>query len=218
LDFLTVAKRFVGSQQLRFAITAWLTVCLTVVGACRPAGAWNTAPNSAICGIIERAAAQNKLPIDYLSRLLWVESGFNPDAMSPVGAAGIAQFMPETAAERGLRDARDPESAIPHAARLLVDLQHRFGNLTLAAAAYNAGPGRLATWLRGSGGLPEETRRYVRLVTGRPVEDWVTRAKSGELGGPQSCTAAIVEFRRTSDVPSAPPTCIGCRSGPRSKA
>jgi len=198
-----VATRLVVPSRCRLALPVGLIVYLTVIGACSPAIAQKSAiPNSAICGIVERTAAQNGLPVDYLSRLLWVESGFNPDAISPAGAAGIAQFMPATAAERGLRDAREPQSAIPHAARLLVDLQHRFGNLALAAAAYNAGPGRVTMWLRGSGGLPEETRRYVRLVTGRPVDEWIARTKSSGQGsgGAQSCTAAIVEFRRTAGL------------------
>src|SRR5205814_6611619 len=64
-------------------------------------------------------------------------------AVSPKGAEGIAQFMPGTAAERGLANPFDPEQAIPHAARFLAELKRRFGNLGMAAAAYNAGPARV---------------------------------------------------------------------------
>ncbi len=66
--------------------------------------------------------------------------------------------MPATAAERGLADPNDPEAAIPKAAELLANLKQRFGNLGLAAAAYNAGATRVANWLAGGGELPPETR------------------------------------------------------------
>jgi hypothetical protein len=96
------------------------------------------------------------------------------------GAQGIAQFMPKTADERGLADPFDPQAAIPKAAELLADLGRRFGNLGLAAAAYNAGPARVANWLGGHGSLPYETRSYVLSITEHPVEDWVggTEAKA----------------------------------------
>ena len=155
-------------------------------------------PQVAICRLIERNAAEQGLPVECLSRLLWVESGFDANATSPAGATGIAQFMPETASERGLRDTRDPSASITHAARLLAELGHRFGNLGLAAAAYNAGSGRLAKWLHGSSGLPEETRRYVRLVTGRPLDTWIFSGGGQEGGGPSpSCAAVILEFKRS---------------------
>src|SRR5207302_1667323 len=57
-------------------------------------------------------------------------------------------------------------------AQLLRDLRGEFGNLGLAAAAYNAGSGRVRDWLGGRRALPGETRAYVRLVTGRSVEEW----------------------------------------------
>src|SRR5207253_1251633 len=65
-----------------------------------------------------------------------------------------------------------PGPAIAQAARLLAELGGRFGNLGLAAAAYNAGPARVAKFLGAQSDLPEETRLYVLAVTGRPVEDW----------------------------------------------
>lgn len=125
-----------------------------------------------ICDHIETAAGSHDLPVAYLTRLIWRESSFRPGAVSPKGAQGIAQFMPATAAERGLADPFEPELAIAAAASFLTDLKTRFGNLGLAAAAYNGGPQRVADWLAGSGGLPSETLRFVRLVTGRPAGDW----------------------------------------------
>jgi hypothetical protein len=80
--------------------------------------------------------------------------------------------MPLTASERGLADPFDPAAAIPASAKLLAALTQRFGNLGLAAAAYNAGPDALADWLAGKGILPLETQEYVLAVTGHGVEEW----------------------------------------------
>ncbi len=126
----------------------------------------------ALCRLIEGSAKAQNLPVPFLTRLIWRESSFRVGVVSPAGAQGVAQFMPGTARERGLTDPFDPEQAIPHAAHFLSDLKRQFGNLGLAAAAYNGGPGRVTNWLAGSGGLPAETRAYVIAITGRPAEDW----------------------------------------------
>jgi hypothetical protein len=125
-----------------------------------------------ICQTISDAALANGLPVGFLARLLWTESGFRSTATSPAGAEGVAQFMPETAARRGLADPRDPLQSIQQAARLLIELGRQFGNLGLAAAAYNAGSARVAKWLQGASALPVETRFYVLAITGRSPEDW----------------------------------------------
>lgn len=122
--------------------------------------------------LAEDAAKENNLPSDYFIRLIAYESGFNRGAVSPAGAEGIAQFMPSTAQDRGLKDPFDPSEALPKSAALLSDLRRQFGNLGLAAAAYNAGSRRVQDWLDGRGHLPRETRRYVYAVTGRAAEDW----------------------------------------------
>ena len=70
-------------------------------------------------------------------------------AVSAKGAQGIAQFMPQTADFRGLADPFDPIEALHNSASYLRDLRERFGNLGLAAAGYNAGPGRVSAWLAG---------------------------------------------------------------------
>ena len=126
----------------------------------------------ALCRLIEDSAKARSLPVPFLTRLIWRESSFRVGVVSPAGAQGVAQFMPGTAKDRGLGDPFDPEQAIPHAAHFLADLKRQFGNLGLAAAAYNGGPGRVSAWLVGSGGLPAETRAYVIAITGRPAEDW----------------------------------------------
>jgi Transglycosylase SLT domain len=126
----------------------------------------------AICAAIGSAAAENSIPFEFFTRLIWQESRFNPRAVSRKGAQGVAQFMPGTALWRGLADPFDPFAALPHSAALLRDLRNEFGNLGLAAAAYNAGAGRVQAWLAGRAGLPAETRAYVRIVTGRSAESW----------------------------------------------
>jgi Transglycosylase SLT domain len=125
-----------------------------------------------LCGIVETAAGREGLPVNFFARLIWRESAFQTGAVSSAGAQGIAQFMPRTASERGLADAFDPAAAIPAAAQFLAVLAQRFGNLGLAAAAYNAGADALAEWLAGKSVLPLETQDYVRAVTGYGVEEW----------------------------------------------
>src|SRR5690625_5079412 len=124
-----------------------------------------------ICALIADAAELHDIPPEFLARLIWQESSFDIAALSPVGAEGVAQFMPGTAALRGLSNAWDPRAAIPESARFLADLRDRFGNLGLSAAAYNGGPDRVATWLARGGRLPYETVNYVLSITSRPV-DW----------------------------------------------
>ena len=100
-----------------------------------------------ICRALEQDAAENEIPVEFFARVIWQESRFNARAVSNKGARGIAQFMPATADYRGLVDPFDPIEALQNSARYLRDLKARFGNLGLAAAAYNAGPGRVSAWL-----------------------------------------------------------------------
>ena len=125
-----------------------------------------------VCDALTKAAERNDLPVPFFIRLLFQESEFKPDMVSSAGAQGVAQFMPETAADVGLDNPFDPLQAIPASARLLRRLFHRFGNLGLAAAAYNAGPKRIEAWQTKKGTLPQETQGYVKTITGRPAEQW----------------------------------------------
>jgi len=136
-----------------------------------------TANSSFICQMVESAAAANGLPFEFFARVIWQESRFRPDTLGPLTrtgqrAQGIAQFMPMTAAERLLHNPFDPVEALPKSAEFLRELRAQFGNLGLAAAAYNAGPQRVRDWLAGKRMLPSETQRYVRNVTGRSVQEW----------------------------------------------
>jgi hypothetical protein len=135
-----------------------------------------------VCLMIEAAARAHDLPLEFFARVIWQESRFHADAVGPRtrsgdSAQGIAQFMPRTAAERGLLDPFDPVQALPKSAQFLRELKGQFGNLGLAAAAYNAGPARVRGWLAGTRTLPAETRNYVVAITGISADEW---AKGGD--------------------------------------
>jgi len=160
--------------------------------------------DQALCRMIEGAAVARGLPVEFFTRLVWQESSFRPSVTSGAGAQGVAQFMPGTTAERQLADPFDPEQAIPKSAELLAELRGRFGNLGLAAAAYNGGPARVEAWLAGKGALPGETRNYVTIITGRTPDDWAAQAhgerrEDAEATRPTRCLILVAAFRRGSD-------------------
>ncbi len=139
----------------------------------------------AVCLMIELAAKAENLPLEFFARVIWQESRFQSDAVGPLTrsgqrAQGIAQFMPGTANERRLLDPFDPVQALPKSAEFLNELREKFGNLGLAAAAYNAGPRRVQDWLDGKGSMPFETRDYVIAITGSSIEDWAAMEKGGK--------------------------------------
>src|SRR5215471_9162589 len=128
------------------------------------------------CHTLKEAAEASEIPVAFFARLIWQESRFRSNEVSHAGAQGVAQFMPETAAEVGLDDPFDPFKALPASAKLLRKLRDDFGNLGLAAAAYNAGSGRIQKWIAKQSDLPRETRDYVRIITGTKAEDWIEDA------------------------------------------
>ena len=190
---------------MRRSIASWLSVFLLLGSAHaeeRPVASAGEAPppsaaaTESLCLLLESAASANGLPLEFFVRLIWKESRFMPDAIGPLTrsgqrAQGIAQFMPGTAAERGLLDPLDPIAALPKSAELLRDLRAEFGNLGLAAAAYNAGPRRVREWLAGTGGMPAQTRDYVSSITGRTVDDW-RGAKDGVTPPPSASCPQMV--------------------------
>jgi soluble lytic murein transglycosylase-like protein len=114
---------------------------------------------------ILRSAAQWNVSAGLLAAQLMAESNFNPFAVSPAGAQGIAQFMPGTAAQYGLDDPFDAPAAIDAQAHLMSDLLAQFGgSVSLALAAYNAGPGAVEA----CGCVPDipETQAYVARILG----------------------------------------------------
>ncbi|MCD6248789.1 MAG: transglycosylase SLT domain-containing protein [candidate division Zixibacteria bacterium] len=113
--------------------------------------------------LIEAAARENKLDSALISSVIRAESNGNPDAVSPAGAKGLMQLIDSTAQDLNVRDVFDPHENIRAGSRYLRQMLDRFGDLKLALAAYNAGPGNVEK----HGGVPpfEETRTYVRRVT-----------------------------------------------------
>lgn len=186
------------------------------------AGSPSSSGNAAtLCRTIDQGAAKHGLPTDFFTRLLWKESGLRANAVSPVGAQGIAQFMPQTAASRGLANAFDPAQAIPASAHYLSDLQDSLGNLGLAAAAYNAGEGRVSQWVAGRTSLPAETQDYVLFITGQSAHQWKTYASAGDkalgakvsrgcaevaaaLSGPGAGSAVVPPTAKRAAATSAP--------------
>jgi soluble lytic murein transglycosylase-like protein len=135
-------------------------------------------PHTEVCEALASAALNNDVPAPFFIRLIWQESGFRQNIISPAGAIGVAQFMPGTAAEHGLDDPFNPLQAVRASARLLRELIDQFGNVGLAAAAYNAGPRRVQDWLDKRGKLPQETQDYVQTITGRKAEEWKAKTAS----------------------------------------
>jgi hypothetical protein len=158
----------------------------------------------AMCLMIESAARAQGLPLEFFARVIWQESRFQSDAVGPLTrrgerAQGIAQFMPGTASERRLLDPFDPVQALPKSAEFLSELRQQFGNLGLAAAAYNAGPHRVQEWLAGSTSLPQETRHYVMAITGSTVDEWAAagkNAKPPERAANSSCRELMALLKR----------------------
>jgi transglycosylase-like protein with SLT domain/sporulation related protein len=164
-----------------------------------------------LCGIVEASAKAEGLPADFFTKLIWRESSFRPNAVSPAGAQGVAQFMPGTASERGLIDPFDPASAIPASAKFLGELKRRFGNLGLAAAAYNAGETAVANWLANKGSLPFETQDYVLAVTGHDAEEW-------RSDKPPTASAPSAPAAPASPPPAPTPTAVPPEPAPSASA
>jgi hypothetical protein len=165
-----------------------------------------TDAQNSICLLLESAARANGLPVEFFARVIWQESRFRPNAVGPMTrsgrrAQGIAQFMPGTAAERNLLNPFDPIQALPKSAEFLRDLRREFGNLGLAAAAYNAGPRRVREWLAGTGYMPSETRHYVHAITGATVEQWAKGSDKGDASdkrqqGGSDCGMLMARLKR----------------------
>ena len=165
-----------------------------------------------VCDIIQRFALSADLPPDYFARLIWQESRFNANAISRAGAEGIAQFMPSTGRLQGLVNPYNPAEALWRSANYLSSLRDRFGNLGLAAAAYNGGENRLGRFVAGTGYLPAETLDYVQIVTGQPVTGWLAADALDPdyaLDKQKPFRPACIELAETSRIDDfTPPTAI----------
>jgi hypothetical protein len=166
-----------------------------------PAGRSDADLKESVCLMIESAARAHRLPLEFFARVIWQESRFQPNVVGPRTrsgdrAQGIAQFMPRTAAERGLLDPFDPVQALPKSAEFLRELADQFGNLGLAAAAYNAGPQRVRDWLAGARTLPSETRNYVYAITGITADEWAHGGKREPAQPPPNCRQLMALLHR----------------------
>lgn len=112
--------------------------------------------------IVEECARKYDLSPSLIRKLIAVESGGNPKAVSPKGAMGLMQLMPETCRELGVSNPFDVWQNIEGGVRYLRRLLDQFGSVELALAAYNAGPGRVKAY----GGVPpfKETQAFIRKV------------------------------------------------------
>jgi Transglycosylase SLT domain len=129
-------------------------------------------PTSQYVAIAQQDAINVGISPVYFVRQINLESGFNPNAVSPAGAVGIAQFLPSTAAGLGINP-RDPIQALRGAANLMASYNRQYGgNYAMALAAYNGGGGTVQYAINtcGSGNwmncLPAETRHYIYVIMG----------------------------------------------------
>jgi len=124
------------------------------------------------CQMLESQSKLHGLDSGFFARLIWQESRFDPNALSPANAMGIAQFIASTAALRGLDNPYNPAEALEHSAQYLAEMERRFGTPGMAAVGYNGGETRATNFIAKSGGLARETINYVQIITGLTAETW----------------------------------------------
>lgn len=128
------------------------------------------AGRSEIEQLIDQVAGQVSLAPELIRSVVSAESDFQPQAVSPVGAQGLMQLMPETAAELGVEDSFDPQQNLLGGSRYLKQLLEKYeGDLDKTLAAYNWGQGNVDR--KGLAQMPEETRNYLSKVKGLLAEN-----------------------------------------------
>ncbi len=150
--------------------------------------------------MIEEAGRKHGVDPRLILEVMRQESGFRQYAVSPVGAKGLMQFMPGTAARMGIKDAFDPRQSIEGGAKYLRQLLDMFnGNVELALAGYNAGEHRV---IRNGYQVPRirETQNYVRTITAK-------------YGKSQHVASRNVSKKKAAEAPPAPPMRIESRNG-----
>jgi hypothetical protein len=189
LGFAEIKKRIrqkggAASQQR----TDWIAGAVKPFGAVPFAGSGRTmafgpvVATGPIFELLARYARQHNVPVELLYAVAEQESGFHSGAVSPKGAQGLMQLMPDTQATMGVTDPFDPEKSIAAGARFLRMMLDRFKETHLALAAYNAGPEVVAR----SGGVPAipETVAYVERILVRQAMVREALALAGEAKKP----------------------------------
>jgi soluble lytic murein transglycosylase-like protein len=157
------------------------------------------APLSTLDAAVSAASSRNNIDPDLILSMIRAESGFNPNAISPKGAQGLMQLMPQTAAQLGVLNVLDPAANVEGGTRYLRELLERYQNDVLKAlAAYNAGPERVEQYR----GVPpyRETRVYIARV----IQDF-NRKKSAQLHS-QSDPSASHELHQNPKATTPSPT------------
>jgi len=151
-----VAVQPTGSQAIKPFFPAYL------LDAAQKAGRSTAESSSTYDDLIEQAAGKYGVDASLVKAVIHAESGFNPNAVSPAGAQGLMQLMPNTANALGISDPFDPAQNIDAGTRYLKSQLDRYGDVNVALAAYNAGPGSIAKY----NGVPpyRETQNYVARV------------------------------------------------------
>ena len=158
------------ARALRRALGAAFIVCAVTLAGCSGDGLFpdgggpHSLPASQLDHLVSVASSAHNLPPALIRAVITVESGGDPSAISGAGAMGLMQLMPGTASTYGVADAFEPSENVDGGCAYLHDLLGRYrGDLTLALAAYNAGPGAVDKYK----GVPPyaETQAYVRNVT-----------------------------------------------------
>jgi soluble lytic murein transglycosylase-like protein len=163
-----------------------------------------SAPALPLNQVVNSASATYHLDPDLVNSVIHAESGFNSHAVSPKGARGLMQLMPDTASQLGVNDAFDPQANVTGGSRYLRELLERYNfDLVKALAAYNAGPQRVEQYR----GVPpfRETRAYVARI----VHEYNAKkiAQEKEAKQKQAAAKATTRTRRTpkSDVAVSSP-------------
>ncbi len=159
-------------KDAKFGSASWGTYDTSTGQPAWQKGGGTQVPDS-LAPLFDTASAETGVPVGILHGLASVESTFNPGAISPSGAMGVMQLMPDTAKELGVTNPYDPQQNITGGAKYLRQMYDKYGDWPLAFAAYNAGPGKVDNAIKQAGAadfdsiarfLPEETRKYVPKV------------------------------------------------------
>jgi hypothetical protein len=195
-DDLTSLYYEQASRRFRDDLDAWLA---------EPPSRAHLAPRQQYEALVDELAPQYGVDPVLAKQMIQVESGWNPRAVSPKGAQGIAQLMPQTARRFGVSDAFNPEQAIPGMLRYLKTLTDEFGDPTKVVAAYNAGEGAVRQY----GGVPpyDETLNYVRKVFGGAEPQGYTskRADAGSPLTPMDTQDLTQRAKTALEAPTQPP-------------